>query len=105
MSPESTRSVGVRARSALVGLGIGLVMGVLVWPLVSLLSSWLRLPRSFEPMALGLILIMIASGTVVGWAWDPDRPLGGFEPGVAESAGDGDPVTDTDDAPPERPSS
>ncbi len=76
MSPEAHRPLGLRIRSALVGLAIGLGMGVLVWPLVSLLSSWLMLPRSFEPLALGLIMIMIAGGTLVGWVWDPDRPPG-----------------------------
>lgn len=70
MSAENERSLGQRTRAAGLALIFGLIMGVLVWPLVGLLSSWLRLPRSFEPMALGLILIMIAAGVIVGWTFD-----------------------------------
>ena len=63
--------VGVRAKRAAIAVGVALIVAWLAWPLIPLLSTWLRLPSDFRPLATLLLGVMIVMAGVTGWFYDP----------------------------------
>lgn len=73
MTPDdATVPVGVRLKRTAIALGIAIATAWLAFPLIGLLSTWLRLPPNFRPLATLLLGVMILMAGVVGWFYDPN---------------------------------